>query len=145
MRSSPAPEKYDAPLIAALTPTRADVVDAKRVALETLAARGPLRFSDIVAALRRQHDVPEVSQDAVLDLPRDGDPAVLVRRDVPQLAVQRIESAVRRALAELDAEGAWSCRCRTWTASCTSESIAPARLAASWRPRSSRPSAPRTS
>ncbi len=105
MRSTPAPAKYDEALVEALTPTRADVVDAKRVALETLAARGAARPGDILAALRARQEVPDVAPDAVLDLPRDGDPAVLVRRDVPQLAVRRLDSAVRRALAELDAEG----------------------------------------
>jgi hypothetical protein len=89
----------------ALTPTRADVVDAKRLVLETLAARGAVQPGDIAAVMRGRQDVPEVPWNAVLDLPPDGDPAVLVRRDVPQLAVLRIESAVRRALAELAAEG----------------------------------------
>jgi len=89
----------------ALTPTRADVVDAKRLALETLAARGAARPGDINAVMWEAQGVPQVPYDALLDLPLDGDPAVLVRRDVPQLARLRIDSAVRRALAELEAEG----------------------------------------
>jgi hypothetical protein len=53
VRSTPAPAKYDEALVEALTPTRADVVDAERVALETLAARGAARPGDILGRLRR--------------------------------------------------------------------------------------------
>lgn len=102
-----APEEYHQALIEAITPTRADVLAAKQVALETLADRDVARPRDIEAVIRGREGVPANTgwSGESLDLPRGGDPAVVVRRDVPQLARQRIESAVRRALAELQAEG----------------------------------------
>jgi len=102
-----APEEFHAALLEAITPTRADVLAAKQVALATLADRGVARPRDIEAVIRAHESVPEAVgwSGEVLDLPRDADPAVVVRREDPQLARQRIESAVRLALAELEAEG----------------------------------------
>jgi hypothetical protein len=99
------PEHYHAALNEALAPNRADIVTAKRVVLGTLAERGPTTVTDLLVAVYLSEGLPVEMPREPVDLPRDGDPAELVRRDVPQIARARMFQAVHRAVAELDAEG----------------------------------------
>ena len=99
------PAKFHEPLDEAVTPTRADVLAAKQLVLETLATHGAMHTEALVdLALEREEVPPPVFQER-LDLPPDGDPALLVRREDPQLARWRVRGAIRRALAELASEG----------------------------------------
>ncbi|SOC47851.1 hypothetical protein SAMN05660748_1079 [Blastococcus aggregatus] len=105
VRNTHVPPQFHAALDEALTPTRADVLAAKQLVLDTLAARGAVTTDALEAAVREREGVPALTHGETLDLQADADPAPLARRDVPQLARVRIARAVRRALAELAASG----------------------------------------
>jgi hypothetical protein len=100
------PPQYNASLDEALSPTRADVVVAKSLLLETLATGGATTVTDLATAVYVHEGLPvEVPYRDPVDLPPNADPAEVVRRDVPQIARARMERAVTRALAELELEG----------------------------------------
>lgn len=106
VRSSFVPPRFDAAFDGAVTPTRADILAAKQLVLDTLSAGGAMHTADLENAAREAEQVPPLTNPREeLDLPPDGDPAVFIRRDEPQLARWRIKSTIERALAELQAEG----------------------------------------
>jgi len=105
VRSTHVPAQFHEALDVALSPTRADVVAAKRQVLEALASGSAQRTVDLQELIREQEGIPAPVNRELLELPPDGDPSTLAGRDVPPLARVRVSRAVRRALAELQAEG----------------------------------------
>jgi hypothetical protein len=101
------PPQYHAPMDEALAPTRADIVSAKRVLLETLGSRGATTAADLTNAVYDHEGLPVAVpyRPDPVDLPPTSDPSDIVRRDVPQISRARVGRAVIRALAELEAEG----------------------------------------